>query len=282
MRLTRRSAFAAAAIALFAALGVGQACCRTVAEAQARTVEAPQLRGRSALAQAAAEPLGARHDDRRLGRRPGQRLDHPPRRRPRSNANERALELKVGECCTAAPPVLVFDQAGNLVRSWGGPGQGYEWPESQPRHPRRLQGQRLDRRQRREGRAPAQVHQGRQVPDAGRQARRRQGQQRPRELRPRGQDLGRSEDQRGLRRRRLQNKRVAVLDADTGKMKRYWGAYGNKPDDADLGKYDPGGAAAEAVPQPGALRRAQPTTAWSTSATGRPTASRSSIPTARS
>ena len=35
------------------------------------------------------------------------------------------------------------------------------------------------------------------------------------------------------------NKRVAVLDADTGKLKRYWGAYGNKPDDADLGKYDP-------------------------------------------
>ena len=35
------------------------------------------------------------------------------------------------------------------------------------------------------------------------------------------------------------NKRVAVLDADTGKMKRYWGAYGNKPDDADLGPYDP-------------------------------------------
>ena len=29
------------------------------------------------------------------------------------------------------------------------------------------------------------------------------------------------------------NKRVAVIDADTGKMKRYWGAYGNKPDDAD-------------------------------------------------
>ena len=38
------------------------------------------------------------------------------------------------------------------------------------------------------------------------------------------------------------NKRVAVLDADTGVMKRYWGAYGNKPDDADLGKYDPSAA----------------------------------------
>jgi len=33
-----------------------------------------------------------------------------------------------------------------------------------------------------------------------------------------------------------------VLDADTGVMKRYWGAYGNKPDDADLGKYDPAAA----------------------------------------
>ena len=27
------------------------------------------------------------------------------------------------------------------------------------------------------------------------------------------------------------NKRVAVIDMDTGKIKRYWGAYGNKPDD---------------------------------------------------
>jgi DNA-binding beta-propeller fold protein YncE len=35
------------------------------------------------------------------------------------------------------------------------------------------------------------------------------------------------------------NKRVAVLDADTGQVKRYWGAYGNKPDDTDLGPYDP-------------------------------------------
>ncbi|MGZ5102366.1 MAG: hypothetical protein ACXWBU_16530, partial [Usitatibacter sp.] len=35
------------------------------------------------------------------------------------------------------------------------------------------------------------------------------------------------------------NKRVAVLDADTGRMKRYWGAYGNRPDDTDPGKYNP-------------------------------------------
>src|SRR6266545_1406887 len=27
------------------------------------------------------------------------------------------------------PPVLEFDQAGNLLQSWGGPGQGYDWPD---------------------------------------------------------------------------------------------------------------------------------------------------------
>ncbi len=34
------------------------------------------------------------------------------------------------ECCTPAPPVLEFDQAGNLLRHWGGPGEGYDWPNS--------------------------------------------------------------------------------------------------------------------------------------------------------
>src|ERR1051325_7981760 len=29
----------------------------------------------------------------------------------------------------AAPPVMEFDAAGNLVQAWGGPGGGYEWPE---------------------------------------------------------------------------------------------------------------------------------------------------------
>jgi DNA-binding beta-propeller fold protein YncE len=34
------------------------------------------------------------------------------------------------------------------------------------------------------------------------------------------------------------NKRVAVIDIESGKMKRYWGAYGNKPDDTEI-KYNP-------------------------------------------
>ena len=34
------------------------------------------------------------------------------------------------ECCVPAPPVLEFDQAGNLLSHWGGPGEKYEWPVS--------------------------------------------------------------------------------------------------------------------------------------------------------
>src|SRR5437763_13796509 len=34
------------------------------------------------------------------------------------------------QCCAAAPPILEFDAAGNLIGHWGGPGQGYDWPDS--------------------------------------------------------------------------------------------------------------------------------------------------------
>src|SRR6185503_11572004 len=36
----------------------------------------------------------------------------------------------VGECCRSAPPILEFDPDGNLVKAWGGPGEGYTWPGS--------------------------------------------------------------------------------------------------------------------------------------------------------
>jgi len=50
--------------------------------------------------------------------------------RPRSlNDAEKYATLKPprGKCCVPAPPVLEFDVDGNLLRSWGGPGEGYEW-----------------------------------------------------------------------------------------------------------------------------------------------------------
>ena len=34
-------------------------------------------------------------------------------------------------CCKAAAPVLQFSREGKLLKSWGGPGQGYDWPKSE-------------------------------------------------------------------------------------------------------------------------------------------------------
>src|SRR3984893_7312224 len=48
---------------------------------------------------------------------------------PRERAPERNPPEARGS--VARRPVLVFDQSGNLIRSWGGPTQGYQWPESE-------------------------------------------------------------------------------------------------------------------------------------------------------
>ena len=41
----------------------------------------------------------------------------------------RPRTLKGGQAAMAAPPVLVFDPAGNFIKAWGGAGEGYEWVE---------------------------------------------------------------------------------------------------------------------------------------------------------
>ena len=46
-----------------------------------------------------------------------------------NNEQPAALDPPIADaCCSAAPPVLEFDAEGNLVGSWGGPGDGYDWP----------------------------------------------------------------------------------------------------------------------------------------------------------
>src|SRR6202142_3922369 len=45
-------------------------------------------------------------------------------------AKETYLATNSAECCIAAPPVLEFDEEGNLLHHWGGPGQDYDWPLS--------------------------------------------------------------------------------------------------------------------------------------------------------
>ena len=169
--------------------------------------------------------------------------------------NERGLELK-----PADRGVLRRRAAGPRVRSGGQPrrtlgrpGRRLRVADVEPRHHHRPQGQRLDWRQRSGRRARAEVHPGRQVPAAGGQcrrasrSRRRPGpahvRRRQQRHRPASAASPRSSSTRAANEAYISdgylNKRVAVIDADTGKLKRYWGAYGNRPDDTNLGPYDP-------------------------------------------
>jgi DNA-binding beta-propeller fold protein YncE len=156
----------------------------------------------------------------------------------------------IAECCQAAPPVLEFDPAGNLVGHWGGPGQGYDWPESN-------HGITVDHKDNVwiGGNGPDDSHvlkfsrEGKLLAQFGRpRVRRVSGGEKP-------AWTANSSDMENFGRVAkifvdpkaneayiadgYLNKRVAVIDADSGTFKRYWGAYGNKPDDTNLGRYDP-------------------------------------------
>lgn len=143
------------------------------------------------------------------------------------------------ECCIPAPPVLEFDQDGRLVSSWGGPGAGYEWPQIE-------HGIVVDHKDHvwigGSGAKDAHVlkftRQGKFVAQFGRQGRGKGSADRenlggPANLTvdPAANELYVADGYR--------NRRVVVLDIDTLAVKRLWGAYGNAPDDTDLGPYDP-------------------------------------------
>ena len=174
------------------------------------------------------------------------------------------------ECCVPAPNVLEFDPEGNLVNHWGGPGEGYDWPQSNhgitidPMDNIWIGGN---------GRSDAHIlkftRDGKFIKQFGKPHARRD---------PSSSDdeptfVGNSHDKENFGRVAkvsfddsgaeafvadgYLNKRVAVLDAETGELKRYWGAYGNKPDDADLGRYDPNAKPAQQFRNP--VHCAEPT-----------------------
>src|SRR3954462_947765 len=54
--------------------------------------------------------------------------------RPRTLTDDEkaaSLDPPRTKCCKPAPSVLEFDQAGTLLRSWGGPSAGYDWPTNE-------------------------------------------------------------------------------------------------------------------------------------------------------
>jgi DNA-binding beta-propeller fold protein YncE len=150
-----------------------------------------------------------------------------------------ATNPPTAKCCKAAPPVLEFDQQGNVLRSWGGPGEGYEWPLSN-------HGIFVDHKgivwiggnDAKDSHVLKFTQDGKFIAQYGKA----------------GQSGGSNDTKNFGRVAKIfvdpkaneayladgyGNKRVAVLDADTGAFKRYWGAYGNKPDDTNPGSYNP-------------------------------------------
>src|SRR5688500_5956468 len=130
------------------------------------------LRGRSDVAPADAKPLAAGQRHWRLGRRPGSRVDRAPRVRHAGQQRE-GPRVEVGR-------VLLRGRATRArVRRAGQSGAALGWARSGIRlarveswHLRRPHRQRLDWRQRPRRFACRQVHQGRQIPGAIRQAQR--------------------------------------------------------------------------------------------------------------
>lgn len=169
---------------------------------------------------------------------------------------ERALETKLSdECCGAAPPVLEFDPDGKLVGHWGGPGEGYEWPTSNhgitvdhkgnvwiggngPGDSQVLKFSRSGKFLLQVGKANARLNQA----AAGAKPTYTGGSNDPISFGRVAKIFVDPAANEAYLADGYLNKRVAIIDADSGKLKRYWGAYGNKPDDTNLGRYDPAAA----------------------------------------
>jgi DNA-binding beta-propeller fold protein YncE len=162
--------------------------------------------------------------------------------RPRSITDDEkgaSLNPPRSKCCIPAPPVLEFDTEGNLLRSWGGPGPGYEWVGRE--HGIEVDdngfvwiGGNADNdnvilKFTVDGKFVGQI--GKIGPSLGSNDTTQLG--KPAET---AVDKDANEiyvaDGYG-------NRRVIVFDATTLAYKRHWGAYGNKPSDEKQPPYDP-------------------------------------------
>jgi DNA-binding beta-propeller fold protein YncE len=144
------------------------------------------------------------------------------------------------ECCVAAPPILEFDSEGNLVKSWGGPGEGFEWPESNHGITPDSKGNLwIGGNGANDGHILKFTRDGKFVKQFGFAYANAGSNDMWAFNKVAKISLDESANEAYVA-DGYGNHRVAVIDMETGKIKRYWGAYANKPDDTSLGRYNPG------------------------------------------
>jgi DNA-binding beta-propeller fold protein YncE len=163
------------------------------------------------------------------------------------------------ECCVPAPPILEFNAAGDLIGHWGGSGQGYEWPASNHGidvdykgnvwiggNGRGQQPAALPADESKMG-ALGPVHDsmvlkftqsGKFLMQVGK-PNSSKGSNDTENLRLPAKTLVDPKTNELYVADGYGNRRVIVYDADSGKYKRHWGAYGHKPDDTQLPPYNP-------------------------------------------
>src|SRR4051812_2548281 len=156
---------------------------------------------------------------------------------PRERAAERTPPE--AKCCVAAPPVLVFDASGNFLFSWGGPGAGYQWPESE-------HGVYVDANDfvwlagngKTDGQLLKFTMDGKFVLQIGRQGSGNDSNSTERLGSPAdvAVDVAAHEVYAADG---YANRRIVVFDSETGAYKRHWGAFGKKPSDEKTAPYDP-------------------------------------------
>jgi DNA-binding beta-propeller fold protein YncE len=146
---------------------------------------------------------------------------------------QRPGSLVEGELFNAspAPPVMAFDPEGNLLKAWGGPGEGFEWPQNE-------HGIWVDHNDNvwiagngdndhqvlkftADGDFLLQI--GRAGMTGGSNDTELLGQPADGSVDPDANEVYIADG--------YLNKRVIVFDADTGEYKRHWGAFGAVPDD---------------------------------------------------
>ena len=162
------------------------------------------------------------------------------------------------ECCMPAPPIMEFDAAGNYIKGWGGPGEGYDWPQQ-------IHGLFIDYKGNlwvsseragdnhilkfsRDGKFLLQI--GKPGQSTGNADKVNVNRAADMHVHPKTNELFVADG--------YGNRRVIVFDADTGAYKRHWGAYGNVPEDAAPAPAAPAaggrGGRGAAVPEPAPAR----------------------------
>lgn len=152
-----------------------------------------------------------------------------------------AQDPPIARCCVPAPAVIEFAPDGSVIQAWGGPGEGYEWTDS----PHGIYVDHQDHvwiaggiyehhllKFTREGEFILQI--GEKERTGGSNDKELLGGPADMVVDPEFNEIYIADG--------YVNRRVIVLDAETGEYRRHWGAYGEKPHDKPLGTDNLGSA----------------------------------------